>query len=405
MKKFFLILSLLLGVFIFLNVIYANDIFKFGDADSDGEISASDAAQIMQKVLVETHKTPLESKTEKPFKYLDVTADGNIAADDAATVLQKTLVETYKMPCETKGDDNIEKAVRKKNILQTGDTTDVPNEYLTVSDKPGKVVKIEYDTEDYYRNERDITKTAYVYLPYGYNENEQYDIFYFMHGWTGTADEFFTIMNGSIKNMADHMIENDDIPPTIFVAATFDADNAPQDFGTSVGELRQFHLDFKNALMPAVESKYSTYAKSVSDEDLKVSRAHRAFGGFSLGSVTTWNEFVYNYDYIGYFLPMSGACWYYGGYGDYYPVETCDYFEDMINKNDLNERGYFIYAATGTRDAVLDQVEIQMSEMLDRKDFFTDEHLVYYMKQGGVHDMVAVREYIYNALPVFFGGE
>jgi hypothetical protein len=30
------------------------------------------------------------------------------------------------------------------------------------------------------------------------------------------------------------------------------------------------------------------------------SREHRAFGGFSLGSVTTWHQFIFNNDIIKY---------------------------------------------------------------------------------------------------------
>lgn len=100
---------------------------------------------------------------------------------------------------------------------------------------------------------------------------------------------------------------------------------------------------------------------------------------------------------------MSGACWYYGGYGNYYPEETCDFFEELIEENALNERGYFIYATTGTQDTVRGQVEIQMQEMLKRNDVFLPDHLVYYQKEGGYHDFNAVQEYLYNALPLFFG--
>ena len=292
-------------------------------------------------------------------------------------------------------------------IPQTGWTEPVPASFFTPSEKPETVMRISYESKDYARNNASITKSAFVYLPYGYDENDtetRYNIFYFMHGWTGTADELFTIGNGEVKNIIDHMIENGDIPPMILVAATFDAENRPQDFGTSVRELRQFHQDFANHLMPAVEGQFHTYARSASKDDLAASRDHRAFGGFSLGAVTTWHQFCYNYDYIRYFLPMSGSCWYYGGYGNYHPVETCDFFESLIAENHLDERGYFIYACTGTRDAVLDQVEIQMREMLRRDDVFTPEHVAYYQKDGGVHDFNAVMEYLYNGLPVFFGG-
>ncbi|MCM1193962.1 MAG: alpha/beta hydrolase, partial [Acetatifactor muris] len=170
-----------------------------------------------------------------------------------------------------------------------------------------------------------------------------------------------------------------------------------------VQELREFHQDLRNDLIPAVESRFHTYADEVSEEGLAASRSHRAFGGFSLGAVTTWHQFVFNHDYIRYFLPMSGSCWYYGGYGDYYPEETCDLFEDFIESDGLDEKGYFIYGATGTNDAIQGQMDVQMDEMLARNDVFTSDHVVYYKKQGGVHDLAAVQEYVYNALPFFFG--
>lgn len=291
------------------------------------------------------------------------------------------------------------------NIPQTGMTQPVPAEYLGTAAHQGSVVSIDYDSKDYVRDGSDVTKTAYVYLPYGYDDADtetRYDIIYLMHGWGGREGEYFFMGDGSIKNMLDHLIENGEIPPIIAVSATFYNKNSDRSFEGSDKELREFHQDFVNHLMPAVEGKYHTYAVSTSKEDLISSRDHRAFGGFSLGSVTTWMEFCYDSEYIRYFLPMSGACWYYGGYGNYYPEETCDFFEKLIKEHNLNERGYFIYAATGTNDSVRDQVEIQMREMLKRNNVFTPDHVVYYQKEGGYHDFDAVREYLYNALPLFF---
>ena len=120
-----------------------------------------------------------------------------------------------------------------------------------------------------------------------------------MHGWGGHAGEYFEY--GTIKNTLDHMIENGDIPPVIIVSATFYNENSNTDFSGSIAEFRRFHRDFEENLMPAVEGQFHTYAKSVSDDDLKASRNHRAFGGFSLGSVTTWLQFCYDTDYIRYF--------------------------------------------------------------------------------------------------------
>ena len=92
------------------------------------------------------------------------------------------------------------------------------------------------------------------------------------------------------------MIERRDIKPVIVVAATFDNGNEPQDFARSVEELSVFHNDFRDALLPFIDSHFNTNA----------SRNSRAFSGFSLGAVTTWYEFCYNNDLIKCFLPLSG---------------------------------------------------------------------------------------------------
>lgn len=99
---------------------------------------------------------------------------------------------------------------------------------------------------------------------------------------------------------------------------------------------------------------------------------------------------------------MSGSCWYFGGFGDYYPAKTCDFFEKIIKENNLNEKGYFIYGATGTYDAIKQQMDIQMEEMLKRKKIFTKDKVIYFYKKYGYHNLDAVEEYLYNALPLFF---
>ena len=56
----------------------------------------------------------------------------------------------------------------------------------------------------------------------------------------------------------------------------------------------------------------------------------------------------------------------------------------------------------GTNDAVKEQSYMMAEEMLSRKTF-SPEHYVFYQKQDGIHDHFAVRESLYNALPLFFG--
>ena len=290
-------------------------------------------------------------------------------------------------------------------LSQTGWTQAVPAAYQRASDRPGTVVPLDYDTLDYVRDSAPISKTAYVYLPYGYDGNDtetRYNILYLMHGWGGHAGEYFEF--ASIKNMFDNMIVNGDIPPLIIVSASFYNENSNTNFSGSIEEFRAFHLDFENALMPAVEGEYHSYALSASDEDLRASRDHRAFGGFSLGSVTTWLELCHDTDYIRWFLPMSGSCWYYGTYGDFQFKNNVDFLEQLMLDKNLDERGLFIYHAVGTNDAVKSQ-SIGMAEEMMTRDIFSSDHYMFYQKDGGYHDFDAVQEYLYNALPLFFQEE
>lgn len=291
----------------------------------------------------------------------------------------------------------------ENTIPQTGMTASVPEAYTQPCDRPGSIQRLVYESRDYTGSGASIKKTAYVYLPYGYDETDvekQYDILYLMHGWMGYAGEFFD--NGATKNILDHLIDKGDVLPMIVVSPSFYNRSRNIDFDASLKELRSFYTEFESHLMPAVEEKYHTYALSVSKDDLQKSRDHRAWGGFSMGAVTTWLMFCYESNYIRWFLPMSGSCMYYGDYDDYQTRRNVDYIESIVEGNDLNALGYFIYHAVGTNDSYKEQSFLQSEEMLARRDVFTPDHYVFYMKEQGQHDRRSVDEFLYNALPLFF---
>ena len=102
---------------------------------------------------------------------------------------------------------------------------------------------------------------------------------------------------------------------------------------------------------------------------------------------------------------MSGFSWYYGTYGDFQIERNVDHIEEVVRDKNLNERGYFIYHAVGTQDAVKSQSLMMADEILARDGAFPPEHYVFYQKEGGFHDFDAVQEYLYNALPLFFSDE
>ena len=74
---------------------------------------------------------------------------------------------------DTKVPSDVTSSENKEPMEQTGYTTAVPSSYKTASDHSGTVTRLDYDSKDYVRNGAAITKTAYVYTPYGYDENDE----------------------------------------------------------------------------------------------------------------------------------------------------------------------------------------------------------------------------------------
>lgn len=61
----------------------------------------------------------------------------------------------------------------------------IPDDYYSPAEEQGTLECLEYTTYEsfsYEERTKQLTKTAYVYLPYGYSEDKQYNVFYLMHG-------------------------------------------------------------------------------------------------------------------------------------------------------------------------------------------------------------------------------
>ena len=169
--------------------------------------------------------------------------------------------------------------------------SEIPEHYVR-PDCPelGDVEELLYGSTYYAGDGSPLLKPCYVYTPFGYDpedEETRYDVFYFMHGFLCNANSMFEGDEGAIGNIFDWLIYEKKTKPFIAVALTWDYENAIRDFDTSYKQILQFHMEFRQDILPAVESKYHTYAKSTDSKGLRESRDHRAFGGYSMGAVTT----------------------------------------------------------------------------------------------------------------------
>ncbi len=342
------------------------DILK-GDVNGDGAASASDVV-MLQKWLLGIGTLTVSAAA-------DVYEDGAADIFDLAALKQMLISPSGAEPLSSGGQAyQYDPAKRYKEY---------PASYKNASPLAGKIVKETYSGIN-------GTNSLNVYLPYGYDQNKQYNVFYFMHGMWDDENSLFYKDNGEMQRVLDNMIRNGDIEPMIVVTPTFNKSD-PENVWK---EIRQ-------SVIPFIETKYSTYAKSGSETDLRASRMHRAYGGFSMGSVSTWAAFENCVDIIGYFMPLSGA--HHWGSGDADP----DALVRAVSKAGLQKNEYFIMSATGTSDFAVGNLSAQIEAMKKREQFvytsdFSKGNFWYILVDGGQHDWYYVREYLYNCLPFFF---
>ena len=299
----------------------------------------------------------------------------------------------------------------------------VPDRFYDPARQQGHLERMIYQSREYAGDGGQVEKAAMVYLPYGYElgdgekisgsgvkraENRRYNILYLMHGSGGTEIEYMGSERepNRLKNMIDHMIEEGLIDPMIIVMPTFPTENLEECRNRALS----FPKELLNDLIPAVETRFRTFADEVTREGLRKSRGSRAFGGFSLGSVTTWAVFADAMDEVEYYLPMSGDCWKFEHFGGReHPGLAASFLSRAVAASGYKREDYFIFAATGTEDSAYEILPPQLAEMkkypetfvCTEKDF-SGGNMFYYLAEGNKHGYRYTYEYIFNALPLFF---
>lgn len=249
------------------------------------------------------------------------------------------------------------------------------------STQPGTIVRFDYTTDVYGET---INQWANVYLPYGYDENKQYNIMYFTHGTNETQESF--ICNEQVKNAVDNMIEMGICEPFIMVCPTY-----YYEYESRSTDHKVFVTEVRKDLMPAVEAAYSTYAETVDDAGFIASREHRAFAGYSQGSSVCWTLSYEMYDRAKWFLPMAG--------GSTRNMDSVK--EAMANHSEYSDDVFYYISVGGKRDLAYEGVNALVQAMLADEAFSygtdTDANNFYLLQTNEIHQTLKGRFFLYNA--------
>ena len=247
-------------------------------------------------------------------------------------------------------------------------------------------------------------KEALVYVPASYTPGVPANIVYLTHGWWGSADG---LAEGAAP-IVDQLTSEGAIAPTLVVFATYYPDRsfATDDYEDDYALNRFFATTEIDTLIAAVESRYTTYARGdTSDESLRASRRHRAFGGFSMGATTTWDVFALRPQYFYGYMPMAGESWI-GRDEDADSAQIAQLVTAGAERAHYGPRDFLILASVGSEDPALWDMTPQIDELReDYPDRMTEDSLQLWIDEGESHSMASVGNQVAHDLPLLFPGK
>ncbi len=266
----------------------------------------------------------------------------------------------------------------------------------------GTVSLVKYITRDYVSDEHyDIEKDLAVYLPYGYDESEQYDVLILLHcAWADhrfwlAEERDYRTLDGNIPvlvpNLLDNMIEEGYCRPTIVVSpCVYLYDRQPSVAGTAY-EYAQFTHEVGKDLLPYIAENYATYAADGSRGALRDAREHFGFLGASYGAYAEYLSVIGdNFDLAAWYTFCGGGA-----------IEP----GTLMNK----------WAQNGTADLPLRLLLVSEGEYDDRQPpelsvmqlhyyggKFTEDNVVFRLVPGWGHEDHSYLVGLYNTLQLFF---
>ena len=246
-------------------------------------------------------------------------------------------------------------------------------------------------------------KQAFVYVPDSYSPARPMNVLYLTHGWWGNAAG----LAAGVAPVVDKLEASGEVSPTIVVFATYYPDRsfATDDYEEDYALNRFFATTEIDTLIDTVESRYTTFARrDTSDQSLRASRRHRAFGGFSMGATTTWDVFALRPQYFYGYMPMAGESWI-GREEEANSAQIAQLVTAGAERAHYGPQDFRILASVGSLDPALGDMAPQLAQLrADYPDLMTDTSLQLWIDEGESHSMASVGNQVEHNLPLLFPG-
>ena len=287
------------------------------------------------------------------------------------------------------------------------ETERVPRELFEPCAHAGRVLMLSYETADYRSGPHGetlepIEKQMAVYLPYGYDPAERYDVLILLHGMGGSENYWLVEPQDYAfpsrdmvytTDLLDNMIDSAACRPMIVAAPTFYRNSLrPNDY-QYVPDRDIFARELRETILPTLARTFSTYAVDGSQLSITQAREHFAFAGLSQGSIYVYTSILPDcLSCFAWFGAFSGSDGNMGALAE--KLNTPPEREWPID---------LFYNGAGTRDGFCGLQKNQYQTLVSRAAPLIDgENAYFHEYEGLAHVYAAWSLGLYNFLPLLF---
>ncbi|WP_447449914.1 hypothetical protein [Streptococcus dentapri] len=155
--------------------------------------------------------------------------------------------------------------------------------------------------------------------------------------------------------------------------------------------------------MQTVESQFTTYAENSTTQGFEASRDHRAFGGYSMGGITTWDILVDKSQYFHDYMPMAGDSWFGQTTGQTSDEAVAETLVSGLRKNQYGADDITIIAMVGENDGTKYSMQPQLDALRqNHSDLITEENLIYWENANGGHNQESLEQEVQHGVAYLF---